>query len=350
MNNLLSFLLSRLPTLRSSPVRGEPEQQPPRSWRPPERSGSLKLLDGLILLVLAGIGILAFSFGWLIISGEMEDFMWLDAMIVFAFCGLALTRLIPKFEEIPFDHFAVIERWAQPHRMRGMGYVMYFPGLGERIFAVKRMRSEATVLSFAAHTLDGVKVSGTFRFWLKPIEGTDPFAAAYRLAKTGGKVDQFGKKIIEDLVGRCTVPALMQDRIGFCGLVRESMDVELRSYLHRVRDLSLGSIEVPPKVAGALEETFIANQRLSTADVEAKTKMILTAAEPSALLPLFMQFLTEASDEQRLRVLEMVMNHKIVQAGGNHISMSMPHSATGDGQNALLTALLATGRLGKSKV
>ena len=328
---------------KSDQNAGEPSlTQPPRGWRPPDRSLNLRILDKLMLVVCFASVVPALLILTAMVAGELESFMFPWLIVSLLLCLIMLFLARPKKEMVIFDHFAVIERWGQPHRIRGMGWVWYFPGLGERIFHVKCMRSESTSISFAGHTADGVKVSGVYRLWIKPIEGTDPFSAAYRLAKTGGKADQFGKKCLEDLIGRTNLRALLSDKMGFYRGLHERIDQELKTYFHRVRDGSLSDLLLPPAVESAMQATFVTAQKLTTVDLEAQIKQVMAVAEPGALLQLFLQLLPQASAEQQMRMVEMVMNAQMVQKGGQHISLSIPGTqTTGDASGHLVTATLA---------
>lgn len=316
--------------------------QPPRGWRPPERSLTLRVLDVLLSVVCIASVVPALLILVASVVAELETFMlpWLIGSFLVWLLMICVAR--PKKELVTFDHFAVIERWGQPHRIRGMGWVWYFPGLGERVFNIKCMRSESTSVSFVAHTSDGVKISGVYRVWIKPIEGTDPFSAAYRLAKTGGKADQIGKKCLEDLIGRTALQGLLSDRMGFYRTLHEKIDQELKTYFHRVRDGSLGELNLPSAVESAMQATFVTAQKLSTAGFEAQIKQVLAVAEPGALLQLFLKLLPQAEQEQQMRMVEMVMNAQMVQHGGQHISLSLPSTqAPTDASGHLLTATLA---------
>ena len=273
-----------------------------------------------IVVVLAGLGVLAIALARLVVPGAL--------LIVLALIVLAALKLARQWEQ------AVVLRAGKFLSVRGPGLFWIVPIL-DNIAALIDTRLRTT--QFVAEqtlTKDSVPVDvDAIIFWMV----TDVRRAALEVASYGEAISWAAQTSLREMIGAADLAMLLSNRKAVDEELRKTIDAKSEEWGIRVRSVEIRDVTIPVALQDAMS-------REAQAERERHARVILGAAEAEIAHSFAEAARTYADSPIALHLRGMNMLYESVKERGSTIIV--PSSAV-DSMNlggvAGITALSKTG-------
>jgi len=273
-----------------------------------------------IVVVLAGLGVLAIALARLVVPGAL--------LIVLALIVLAALKLARQWEQ------AVVLRAGKFLSVRGPGLFWIVPIL-DNIAALIDTRLRTT--QFVAEqtlTKDSVPVDvDAIIFWMV----TDVRRAALEVASYGEAISWAAQTSLREMIGAADLAMLLSNRKAVDEELRKTIDAKSEEWGIRVRSVEIRDVTIPVALQDAMS-------REAQAERERHARVILGAAEAEIAHSFAEAARTYADNPIALHLRGMNMLYESVKERGSTIIV--PSSAV-DSMNlggvAGITALSKTG-------
>jgi len=273
-----------------------------------------------IVVVLAGLGVLAIALARLVVPGAL--------LIVLALIVLAALKLARQWEQ------AVVLRAGKFLSVRGPGLFWIVPIL-DNIAALIDTRLRTT--QFVAEqtlTKDSVPVDvDAIIFWMV----TDVRRAALEVASYGEAISWAAQTSLREMIGAADLAMLLSNRKAVDEELRKTIDAKSEEWGIRVRSVEIRDVTIPVALQDAMS-------REAQAERERHARVILGAAEAEIAHSFAEAARTYADSPIALHLRGMNMLYESVKERGS--TVIVPSSAV-DSMNlggvAGITALSKTG-------
>lgn len=252
----------------------------------------------------------------------------------------ALRYLQPQIIDVPWDNFAIIERWNWFHRASGKGPRIIFNRF-EKVVAIKTVKSKGYRRSLNCHTADGLQVTLTIEFKPKPMPECPIEVAYYRLMNMESKVDQFTLDTVPQIVSGMTFESIKADQ----GKLQEEIEVrtgpDLWKYLHIWRDVVVHPVQEPESVRMLEQSVYEAQLKLRIAQQEAQGQAALAIAPTALLLETMRQAFPTVPEQLIMALADRFWQNKAIEAGASGAGNLVLLDLKDGGMSDLLKALMA---------